>query len=626
VLLARLTRGQMGDLIRKAAHERDLPDAWVAEIVRRADGVPLFAEELTRAAVESDPDLAQAGATPELHIPETLQDSLMARLDALGPVKELAQLGAVLGREFSYALLLEVSPLKETQLREALAEAVREELFYQRGAPPEATYLFKHALIRDAAYQSLLRATRRRHHQRVADTMIDRMPEVAEAQPELVAYHLTEAGEGEAAIAYWQRAGERANARAANEEAIRHLRRGLALLDELAPGVKRDGIELGLQVPLARALAAARGLAHADTQQAWDRARALCDPAMDPLRAAAIHWGLGSCFNSRGDPRKGFEMSTQLLRIAEQDRNELFVIAGESMGGTALLFLGEFGASCERLERAIGLYDPARHRFFESGLQADAGINALAFGSWAFWHRGFPDRSRKLAEQAVRLARPSPQLWDLALNVAYTSITALFRRDWAGAQKLAAEAVHIGESQGFPLAQSVGLMVETVAGSRGGGGPGALERYAAAMAIQAGTGNRGAAPLVLGELAGLQVAADHVEQAAGTVEGALEIARETGQAFRDAELHRMKGEIFLKLPDHSEDEAEALFREAIGIARGQEAKSLELRAAMSLARLWQRQGRCDEARDLVAPIYDWFTEGFDTRDLKDAKALLEELA
>jgi predicted ATPase len=290
VLLARLTRAQMGDLVRKAARERDLDEAWVGEIVRRADGVPLFGEELTRTVVESKPDPPRGGGTPEFQIPETLQDLLMARLDALGPVKELAQLGAVLGREFSYDLLLEVSPLREERLREALAEAVQEELFYQRGTPPEATYLFKHALISDVAYQSLLRSTRRRHHLRVAETLVERMPQVAEERPELVAYHLTEAGEGERAITYWQSAAERANAQVAREEARSHwlqVRRLLAELEDSPKKLFLDLLACGRLMQLGWLL----GWPTDEVEALFAEGKALADRIPDPRPRSLLQMG-----------------------------------------------------------------------------------------------------------------------------------------------------------------------------------------------------------------------------------------------------------------------------------------------------------------------------------------------
>jgi class 3 adenylate cyclase/predicted ATPase len=625
LLLARLTRDQTGDLIRKAARERELPEPWVTQIVRRADGVPFFAEELTKAVMESNPEPPQGGETPELQIPETLQDSLMARLDALGPAKELAQLGAVLGREFSYELLLEVSSLKEIQLQEALADAVREELLYQQGKPPEATYLFRHALIRDAAYQSLVRATRQRHHQRVAHTLIDRMPEVAEAQPELVAYHLTEAGEGEAAITYWQRAGERANGQVAHEEAIQHLRRGLALLARLAEGTDRDQRELGLQVALGRALMVARGNAHTDTRQAWERARSLCDPVADPLRAAAIHFGLFNTHITAGDPHTALEVGTQLIRMGEH-AGETVRIAGHYLAAVTLLWLGRFRECRDHLGEVISRYDPEQLRQLLAGIAIEMGSGAHAYAGWADWFLGFPDRAWATTMDALSISRRSRQPFGLAGTLVWAGILAVFRRDWAGAQRLGAEATRLGRERGFPMFAAGGRLVEVIGTEAEQGDPRAADAYASAMTRAAGKGNRGGAPLIVGKFADLHLTAGQLEKAAATVEGALAIARQTGQRFYDAELHRQKGEIFLRMPEHSEDEAEALFREAIDIARSQEAKSLELRTATSLARLWQRQGRKDEARALLSPVYGWFTEGFDTRDLREAKALLDQLS
>jgi class 3 adenylate cyclase/predicted ATPase len=626
MMLARLTHAQLGDLVRKAARGRDLPDEWVEEIVRRSDGVPLFAEELTKVVPETNPQIAGNGKAPELHIPETLQDSLMARLDQLGPVKELAQLGAVLGREFTYEILIKVSPLKEEQLREALAEAVREELFYQRGTPPEATYLFKHALIRDAAYQSLLRATRQHHHFRVAETLIHQMPEVAGTQPELVAHHLTEASDAERAISYWQQAGEQANARVAHEEAIRHVHHGLALLDDLAEGKPRTERELAFQVVLGRALTAARGYAHEETRRAWERARALCDPDAEPLRIRAICWGLGGTYVGSGDPRSGYEQFAQLHRIAEQAGDELWNVAGLNGCAVADFFLGRFRKGLEHAERATALYDPDRHRFHEVGFSDNPGVGSFGWASWAQWHLGFPARAWTTAREGVEIARRTGSGYGLTWALAWAAWTAAFRREPRLAEKFGAEAAVLAVEHHFPLLEAVGGLAETWGARFLARDPEAVDRFDRAMEQAAATGNQGAAPLILNLLVELRLADGRLEEAAATVDTALAVAGQTDQPFRDAELHRLKGEILLQMNHHAGDEAEALFQKALDIARSQEAKSLELRAATSLARLWQRQGKKDEARTLLQPIYDWFTEGFDTQDLKDTKALLDALS
>jgi class 3 adenylate cyclase/predicted ATPase len=626
MLLTRLTRAQLSDLIRKAARERDLPEAWVEEIARRSDGVPLFAEELTRAVLDSNPELPGGGGTPELHIPDTLQDSLMARLDALGPVKELAQLGAVLGREFAYGLLLEVSPLKEARLQEALSQAVREELLYQRGVPPEATYLFKHALIRDAAYQSLLRASRHRHHLRVAETLIDRMPDVVESQPELVAHHLSEAGEPVRAVAYWQRAGERANAHAAYDEAIRHLRHGLELLESLPEDEGREHRELGLQVALAAALVAARGYPHAETRQSWERALALCDPASDPSASAVVNYGLGNTLASLGDPRSALDHYSEALRIGEAIGDEILTIAGHYGRATALYFIGRISESCDHIESAISLYDPARHRFLIPGFSEDAGIGSLCEAGWQLWCGGYPDRAWSAAMRGIELARQGAQPYNLAFALSWGAVTAGYLRDFHQARSLGREAARLSDEQGYPMLAELGRLVENWARGVAERDPGAIEPFLAAMSAAGETGNQGAAPQMLAYLGEIQLRTGRLGEAAATLEGGLALAQHSGELFFDAELHRLKGETFSSTPERADEEAESEFRAALDVARSQGARSFELRAATSLARLWQSQHKRGEARDLLAPVYDWFTEGFDTQDLKDAKALLEELA
>ena len=335
MLLARLTGPQLGDLVRKAARGRELPEAWVEEILRRADGVPLFAEELTKAVLDAHPEPPAAGApVPALrNIPETLQDSLMARLDALGPVKELAQLGSVLGREFSYDLLLAVSPMKEAELQAALRAAVREELFYQRGRPPEATYLFKHALIRDAAYQSLLRSTRQRHHRRVAETLIERIPAVAEAQPEVVAHHLTECASRESAITWWQRAGEHAAERSANAEAARHFGKALRLLVELPEGRARDERELELRIALGAHLGVVRSYGDPEVQHGYARARELCAQIGESPRLGAALWGLGHVKFNQGELLDAQELADELMRHAQRSGDPDLLLEAHHLPG-----------------------------------------------------------------------------------------------------------------------------------------------------------------------------------------------------------------------------------------------------------------------------------------------------
>jgi class 3 adenylate cyclase/tetratricopeptide (TPR) repeat protein len=620
MLLSRLTRAQLSDLVRKAARGRDLPDAWVEEILRRADGVPLFAEELTKAVLETHTEVPSDGAIPALHIPDTLQDSLMARLDALGPVKELAQLGSVLGREFSYDLLLKASPLREEELRNALRAAVREELFYQRGTPPDATYLFKHALIRDASYQSMLRATRQRHHRRVAEILIERMPEVAATQPELVAHHWSEAGEAGTAIEWWLRSGEYANGRALYGEAEAHIRRGLGLLEGLPEGEIRREAELELRVLLGMALSAARGYAHPDTVETWERARSLCQRSPGAPRLPQVLAYLGSARTSAGHYEESLEVARVLQALGERSGDPSPVHHAHYVRGGTLMFMG-------RLREAVDCYDS-----LIALLDADGTTTALgpqhasaiwSYRAFALAISGFPVQSRESARTAIERTRASGHQYSIVQSEVYAAADATLRRDWSEAASLAEVALESASRQGISLLTALATMIGATARFLGRRDVEAIGVFEAALGGGAATGNRAASSLIFGQFVTVLLEADRLEQARRSAEGGIALARSIGEGFYLAELVRLRGEIALRV--EGQPEAEAIFQQALEVARSQQAKQLELRAAMSLARLWRVQGERARARDLLAPVYEWFSEGFDTRDLIEAKSLLTEL-
>jgi predicted ATPase len=623
VLMARFTHGQLSHLIRKAARGQDLPEEWVAEIVRRSDGVPLFAEELTRAVLESNPEPSQEGALHQLHIPETLQDALMARLDALGPAKELAQLGAVLGREFTYDLLLKVSPMQEQRLREALAEAVREELFYQRGTPPDSTYLFKHALLRDAAYQSLLRNTQRRHHLRVAETLVERLSGLASGQPELVAHHFSEAGDAERAIVYWERAGNRANRRAAYRESIGHLTRAIALLGELPENIERDERELRLQNTLGTCLIAAEGYSSPRVEEAYTRARSLCEVVQDSDQLASCLYGLAAHSQNKGDLVQDMEFGRQLAEIADRDDSPVYRVGAAFIMAGSEHYRGQFAAARACGEDGVAAHDRSQSDLIVKVYGSELGILTRAYLSWSLWTLGFADQAASQARLAAETARELDHPYTLAFSLTFDCAIRKKRGEREAAQALTEEIIAVSEAHGMPLFIGVGGIISAWCRS---GTEIAVEEVKSAVAVAASTGNQSGATHIIGVTAEVIDAAGRHAEALGVIEMGLAVSKQFSMTFWDAELHRHKGELFLALDQHTEEEAEAEFQRALEIARAQEAKALELRAATSLARLWQRQGKKPEARELLAPIYDWFTEGFDTQDLKDAKALLVDLS
>jgi len=625
MLLSRFTRTQLGELVRKAARDRDLPEDSIEEILRRADGVPLFAEELTRVVLEANPEPLAPGERPTLHIPDTLQDSLMARLDALGPVKELAQLASVLGREFDYDLLLAVSPMKEAELREAIAVAVREELFYQRGVPPEASYLFKHALIRDAAYDSMLRSTRRRHHRRTAETLIDRMPALAEAQPEMVAHHWTGAGEREPAIEWWERAGQAARTRVAHEEAIRHFRAGLEQVARLSRDAARDGREIDLLVPLGTSLVAAHGYTVPEVERVFERGRELCNEREEPRRAGIIHYYLGSLHAMRGQYERGLKSFFECERIGRAHGDDLLTVAALADSGQVYFQVPRLAEGLRQVSQACKLYDPERHRFIEAGFGEDVGISGWCWLAYLQLYAGHPDASQTSVSRARSLAESLGDPYTSASVDVFSSIMAGVRRDWTTARALARRVLMVSSEQGFAFWELAGSGLDAWMTGLTEHDPEAIDRYTEILARQASSGDQSYAGLLLGVLVELQLTAGRCAEGAQTATGALEITAAIGQHFNDAELHRLRAECFREMPDREPDEVEAELRRAVEIARSQEAKWLELRAATSLARLWYEQGKRTEARELLQAAYDWFTEGFDTQDLKDANALLDEL-
>lgn len=456
VLLARLTRAQMGDLVRKAARERDLHEDWVGEIVRRADGVPLFGEELTRTVVESNPDPPRAGATPAFQIPETLQDLLMARLDMLGPVKELAQLAAVLGREFSYDLLLKVSPLKDERLREALAEAVQEELFYQRGTPPDSTYLFKHALVSDVAYQSLLRSTRRRHHLRVAETLVERMPQVAEEQPELVAYHLTQAEEGERAIGYWQSAGERANAQVAHEEARSHWLQVRRLVAELEDSPKKLFLEL-LACGRLMQLSWLVGGPTDEIEALFAEGKDLAERIPNPRPRSLLQIGYAGYVGlSSGEVTRCVSAQRESVRLAEASGDPGYQLAARAALGNALAIAGSPAESLELLDHCIAERpeDPLAGREING---MSPGIYAVLIRFWPLALLGRLGEAEETVRSGIELAREYGELVFSSLGLGFR----VLHGEWSGetdtALADARQAVEIAERHGAPYFVAMAL-------------------------------------------------------------------------------------------------------------------------------------------------------------------------
>jgi predicted ATPase len=629
-------------MVEKITSGKALPLEVVQQIVAKTDGVPLFVEELTKMVLESGLYVGaqhaapHASPLPPLGIPSTLHDALMARLDRLGPTKEIAQLGATLGGEFSYELLHAVSPLDEAVLQQGLRQLVEAELLYQRSLPPQATYLFKHVLIQDTAYQSLLKSTRQQYHTKIAQVLAERFSETVETQPELVAHHYTEAGLIEQAIPYWQKAGERANQRSAYVEAVAHLTRGLELLKTLADTPERVQQELTLQLALYDALVTVKGVTAPDVEKTVLRARELCQQMGETPQLFPMLWRLWAVYANRGEQHTARELAEQMMRLAQSVQDPYLLSVAHWILGATLGLLGELTSAWTHLEQAIALYDPQQHPR-STLFTTDLRVNCFSHAAWALWRLGYPDQALKRSQEVVALAEGLSHPQSLAYALAYAAaVFHLLRREEQLARERAETVITLSTEQGFSFWLAVGMGVRGWALTE----QGQVEEGIAQMRQSRTPFLAFLAPYVLAEAYGK---VGQVEEGLTVLAEALALVDKTGTRVSEAELYRLKGQLTLQKfqvpsfkfqvisPQHptsstqAEAEAEACFFKAIEIARKQQARSLELRAVMSLSRLWQSQGKKAEARQLLAEIYGWFTEGFDTKDLQEAKKLLEEL-
>ncbi len=633
ITLSRLALKQVEVMVNRVAGGKALPAEVVHQLVAKTDGVPLFVEELTKMVLESgllreaDGHYELTSLLPTLAIPATLQDSLMARLDRLGTVKEVAQMGATLGKEFTYELLNAVSPLDEVTLQKGLDTLVEAELLYQRGLPPESRYFFKHALIQDAAYRSLLKSKRQQYHQKIAQIVEERFPETVETEPELLAHHYTEAGLRGEAITYWQRAGERARQRSANIEATGHLAKGLELLKTLPDTPERTQRELDLQITLGPALVATKGYAAPEVEKAYTRARELCQQVGETPHLFPALWGLWNFYLGRAECKTARELAEHLLTLAESLRDLAFMLYAHDALGQTLYSMGEFTPARAHMEQGITLYDPQRHRSlaFLYG-EEDAGVACQGFAAMTLWFLGYPDQALGRMDGALTLAQELSNPLSLALALFFAAWLHQVRGVGQVAQEWAEALIKLSNEQGFALWLAGGTILRGWTLEELGEGKEGVAWIRHGLAAWRATGQEWTGPYFLALLAETYGKVGQAKEGLTVLAEALSAVDSSRERCLEAELYRLKGELLLVLSVENQSEVEVCFRQAIDIARQQSAKSLELRAVMSLSRLWQKQGKKEEARKMLSEIYGWFTEGFDTRDLKEAKALLEELS
>jgi predicted ATPase len=500
---------------------------------------------------------------------------------------------------------------------------VEAEFLYQQGLPPQATYRFKHALIQEAAYQSLLRSTRQRHHQHIAQVLEAQFPELCATQPELLAQHYTEAGLLAQAIPYWQRAGQHANERSAHVEAISHLTQGLALLQSLPETVEHTQWELALQMALGPALLATKGYGAPEVEATYTRARVLCQKVGETPQLFPALWGLWIFYLTRAEHHTAHALGTQLLSLAQHHHAPDLVLEAHAALGVSSLYLGAFAAAQAHLEHGIALYDPQQHREHSFRYGQDPGMFCHSYHAWALWPLGYPTQAVQHMHAALALGPALAHTFSRAAALHYAARVHQFRREAQLTQETVEASVTLATEQGFAFWSTTGTILRGWALSAQGQGAEGIRQMRQGLTTWRTTGAAISLPQWLALLAEAYGRVGQPAEGLPLLEEALVAVHSTGERFYEAELHRLKGELLLLATDK---EAEACFQQALAVARRQQAKSWELRAALSLARLWHQQGKCAEAHALLAPVYGWFTEGFDTADLQEAKALLDALA
>ncbi|MFQ5973351.1 MAG: AAA family ATPase, partial [Alphaproteobacteria bacterium] len=615
--LNRLGRRQGAEIVADLAGGKALPEVVLDQIVARTDGVPLFVEELTKAVLESGllehagERYVLKGELAPLAIPSTLQDSLMARLDRLASVKEVAQIGAAIGREFPHSLLAEVSSLNDGELTDALGQLAGSELLFRRGSPPDAAYVFKHALVQDAAYGSLLRAKRHAIHQRIATVLETKYPQRVETEPEVLAHHYTEGGLVDAAIPYWQRAGKRAAERSADAEALEHLRKALKLLEDMPKGRQRRERELEALIVLGPVLMNMKGSASPDVRDAYLRARDLCNRAGQPSQRFAVLWGLWLHHQVAGEMKTALGLAHEAIDLAESLSNDDFLLQAHHAAWTSQEVLADFEAAFAHADQGLALYDAERHRrhaFTYGG--HDPGVCAAIQGAIASWFLGYPDEANTRNAKGLELARVVAHSFSTAAALFYVALLHLLRREPEQAIPILDELIDFSSDKGLTLWRANGQVLRSWALSDMGKASEVLDDLREAIRQRQSAGSQLRFSLYLAAMAHALVRAGESAEAESVIEQALDQIEKTGERTWETVVHCVRGEILATAPEADLGRAAACYQEASEIARRQRAKSMELRAAVSLAGLWLKEGRKDEARDLLAPVYGWFAEGF----------------
>ena len=633
----RLGEREIEAIIDRVTGNKPLRASVRQDIIERTDGIPLFVEEMTKAVLEAENEddaqrTAAAHPSPALAVPASLHASLMARLDRLGPGKEIAQVGAAIGREFSHTLLTAVLRKPEAEVASGLGRLVGAGLLSQQGVAPHTTYLFKHALVQDAAYGTLLREPRRALHARIAEVVETKFGDIAESQPELLARHYTGAGLTEKAASFWGKAGQRSLEHSALVEAAEQLTRALDQIASLpaTPALRREQIQL--QVAIITPLMYVKGYVATETQSAVERARLLIERAEDlgetpedPLLLFSVLYGFWTACHVDFNGKKMRDLAGQFLRLAEKQGSIAPLMVGHRLAGMSLLQTGDIAQGRAHFDHAIALYNPTEHRALATRFGVDSGVSILSNRSWALWILGYPAMALADTERALHGAREIGQAAELIYTVNHASFPLIFCGNYVVADELLENAITLAEEKRADYLRALATGFKGCLYGATGEIPEAIRVFVSGIAALRAAGSTMWVPLFLSSLAMAYAKIGQINDAKRCFDEVITMIEKTDERWCESEANRIAGEIALISAGPNAPTAETYFNRALAVASQQQAKSWELRAAMSMARLWRDQGKPQQAHELLAPVYGWFTEGFDTLDLKEAKALLDEL-
>jgi class 3 adenylate cyclase/predicted ATPase len=633
IALNRLSPEQATSVILGITACKRLPPRIVDEIVRRCDGVPLFVEEMTKAIVASGMVVERDGALQfaseqmtQLEVPATLRDSLTARLDRLGPAKAVAQLASVLGREFGYPLLQSVCEIPEAELEDQLAALNHADIIQQSGVPPRSHYVFKHALIQEAAYDSLLKSARQQYHQRVAHSYVTRFPDVAQSRPELVAYHYGRAMMPEAAVAFWQQAGELAVARSGYEEAIAHLGQALEQIQLLPDSKARASTELGLRLTIGPALIAVKGMGGAEVGSNYTRACELGETLGDTTERFAAMWGDWINKSTAGRLFEASRRSEDLVLLSRKLGDDGFVLQAHHSRWTNFFFLGDVSIARADTLEGIRRYDRNRHRNHKHLYGGhDPGVCAYNFGSNAAWATGHTSEALELAQSGLSLAQELEHALSLATAYLFSLQVLHYVGDHIAAQPRAELLIAIAEKHRFPQWMGSGLVLSGVSRAAQGGTELGLKLIDDGLKAQRATGHVGISLMLFALAAESHLQVGNDARALELLSEAVEIAEKSRVGWYRPEVLRLQAEILLQSRQITFDDAIARIEHAAWLAKGQGAVALQWRAVNALAQLLEQRGKTDKAREHLASICGTSAEGLDSSELDTAKRLLQAL-